>query len=37
MNYTVNDLLKGAATMAKSVFGQKKEYRIQFNHEDDGL
>lgn len=37
MNYTISDLLKGAATMAKSVFGQKKEYRIQFNHEEDGL
>ena len=37
MNYTISDLLSGAKTMAKSVFGQKKEYQIQFNHEEDGL
>ncbi len=37
MNYTIADLLSGAKTMAKSVFGQKKEYHIQFNHEEDGL
>ena len=33
----MNDFLLGASTIAKNVFGQKKEYRIQFNHEDDGL
>lgn len=37
MNYTISDLMTGAAKMAKSVFGQKKEYHLQFNHEDDGL
>ena len=37
MNYTIADLISGAKTMAKSVFGQKKEYHIQFNHEEDGL
>ena len=37
MNYTISDLLSGAKTMAKSVFGQKKEYQIQFNHAEDGL
>ena len=37
MNYTFSDLLYGAKTIAKSVFGQQSEYHIQFNHEDDGL
>lgn len=37
MNYTISDLLTGAAKMSRSVFGQKKEYKLQFNHEDDGL
>ena len=37
MNYTIRDLMTGAAKMAKSVFGQKKEYHLQFNHEYDGL
>ena len=37
MNYTIKDLLTGAKVMSKSVFGQKKEYKLQFNHEEDGL
>ena len=37
MNYTLNDLRHGAAAMARSVFGKKKEYELKFNHEEDGL
>ena len=37
MNYSIKDLVKGAKAMSKSVFGQKEEYRIKFNHEEDGL
>lgn len=37
MQYTVRDLLHGAKAMSKSVFGKKDEYRIKFNHEEDGL
>ena len=37
MNYTISNLMTGATKMAKSVFGQKKEYHLQFNHEEDGL
>lgn len=37
MNYTITDLTLGAKAMAKSVFGKKKEYQLQFNHEEDGL
>ena len=37
MQYTIRDLLHGAKAMSKSVFGQKDEYQIKFNHEDDGL
>ena len=37
MSYTIKDLLFGAKTLASSVFGDKKEYTIKFNHEDDGL
>ncbi len=37
MNYSMRDLLTGVQVMSKSVFGQKKEYTIQFNHEEDGL
>jgi hypothetical protein len=36
MNYTLNDLLTGAQMMSRSVFGRRKEYELQFNHEDDG-
>ena len=36
MNYSISDLLTGAKTIANSVFGQKKEYELQFNHEADG-
>ena len=36
MNYSVSDLLTGAKVISKSVFGQKKEYQLQFNHEEDG-
>ena len=37
MQYTITDLLNGAKAMSKSVFGQRDEYLIKFNHEDDGL
>jgi hypothetical protein len=37
MQYTISDLLNGAKAMSKSVFGQRDEYQIKFNHEDDGL
>ena len=36
MNYSMNDLLKGAQVISKSVFGRKEEYELQFNHEKDG-
>ena len=36
MSYNVNDLLKGAQVMSKSVFGRKSEYELQFNHESNG-
>ena len=36
MNYTISDLMNGASAMARSVFGKKKEYHLQFNHEADG-
>ena len=36
MNYSINDLLHGARTMANSVFGRRSEYNLQFNHEEDG-
>jgi hypothetical protein len=36
MNYSINDLLKGAKIMASKAFGCKKEYRLKFNHEEDG-
>lgn len=35
--YSVNDVLHGARVIASSVFGQRNEYELQFNHEDDGL
>ena len=37
MQYTIQDLLKGAQAMSRSVFGRRDEYQIKFNHEDDGL
>ena len=37
MIYTTNNLMAGAQTMAKSVFGSKKEYHLKFNKEADGL
>ena len=36
MNYSLKTLMGGAQAMAKSVFGKKKEYHLQFNHESDG-
>jgi hypothetical protein len=36
MNYTINDLITGAKALAKSAFGKKDEYELQFNHEEDG-
>lgn len=36
-NYTIKDLTNGAKIMVKKVFGKKKEYQLQFNHEEDGL
>ena len=35
--YNLENLLKGAQDMAKSVFGKKEEYVISFTKEDDGL
>ena len=35
MQYTVNELLKGAQKMAQSVFGKKDEYRLKFCKEED--
>lgn len=37
MSYKVSDLLRGAKVISKSVFGQRAEYELKFNHEDDGL
>ena len=37
MQYTIRDLVHGARTMSRSVFGKRDEYRIKFNHEEDGL
>lgn len=37
MEYTINDLKNGAIDIARSVFGKKSEYQLQFNHEEDGL
>lgn len=37
MNYTLHDLTHTAKLMAHSVFGKRKEYKLQFNHEADGL
>lgn len=37
MNYTIKDLTQGAKAMARSVFGKKAEYQLQFNHKEDGL
>jgi len=37
MTYSISDLVKGAQTMAHSVFGKRDEYHLQFNREDDGL
>ena len=33
----INSFLNIAKSMATNVFGNKKEYQIQFNHEEDGL
>ena len=33
---TPTELLQGAKILAESVFGKKKEYHLQFNHESDG-
>lgn len=35
--YSLENLLKGAQFMAKSVFGKKEEYIISFTKEDDGF
>lgn len=37
MDYSIKDLASGASAMARSVFGKKKEYSLQFNREADGL
>ena len=34
--YTLEDLMKGAGKMAKSVFGKKDEYQLEFQKEEDG-
>lgn len=36
MNYTLSDLIIGAKTLARSTFGKKNKYELQFNHEEDG-
>jgi hypothetical protein len=36
MTYTIDNLLHGAKIMASKVFGHKREYKLKFNHEDDG-
>ncbi|MBR4219126.1 MAG: hypothetical protein IKR71_08820 [Bacteroidales bacterium] len=36
MSYSINELLNGAQIIAKTVFGNKKEYELKFNHEEDG-
>lgn len=36
MSYSMNDLLNGARALSKSVFGQRDEYELQFNQEEDG-
>ena len=36
MDYTINDLMKGTKIIANSVFGNKKEFELKFNHEEDG-
>lgn len=36
MDYSIKDLANGAQAMARNVFGKKREYHLQFNHEDDG-
>ena len=36
MHYSLNDLLSGAQVISRSVFGRKEEYKLQFNHEEDG-
>ena len=35
MTYSVSNILNGAAALAKSTFGKKREYTLQFNHEED--
>lgn len=37
MQYTIKDLTNSARAMTRSVFGKKKGYQLQFNHEEDGL
>lgn len=37
MDYSIKDLASGARAMARSVFGKRKEYSLQFNREADGL
>lgn len=37
MDYSIKDLASGASAMARSVFGKRKEYSLQFNREADGL
>ena len=34
--YTIKEICSGASMMVRSVFGRKREYRIQFNKEKDG-
>lgn len=36
MTYSATDLLSGAKVISQSVFGKKREYQLQFNHESDG-
>ena len=37
MTYSISDLMNGASKLARSVFGKREKYVLQFNHEEDGL
>lgn len=37
MDYSASNILEGAKILAQRTFGQKSQYDIKFNKEDDGL
>lgn len=37
MHYTIKDIKNATQAITKSILGKKKEYHLQFNHEEDGL